>query len=108
MAIDMFKEEVISFAEAARRLPRRRAGRKPHVSVLYRWAKDGLRSQDGMEVRLETIQVGGTKCTSLEALQRFFDRLTGDTTIVYPPRQTIRQREAAIRRAEERLEAAGW
>ena len=107
MTIEMFNEEVISLTEAAKRLPQRRAGRKPHVSVLYRWAKAGLRSQDGMEVRLETIQVGGTKCTSLEALQRFFDRLTGDTTIVYSPRRTNRQRQAAIERAERELKAAG-
>ncbi len=38
--------------------------------ALYRWATEGLRG-----VHLETIQVGGTLCTSIEALQRFFERL---------------------------------
>lgn len=51
-----------------------------------------------MEVRLETIQLGGTKCTSLEALQRFFDRLTGDTAIEYPPRRTNRQRQLSVQK----------
>ena len=37
--------------------------------------KGGLRSRDGMEVHLETVQVGGTKCIRLEAIQSFFDGL---------------------------------
>ena len=59
MAIDVFNEEVMTLTEAARRLPKRRSGRKSHVATLYRWAIGGLRSRDGMQVRLETIQVGG-------------------------------------------------
>lgn len=70
--IDIQAETVLSFAEATDHLPRRRGRRKPHVTTLYRWAQRGCRG-----VKLETIQVGGTKCTSLEALQRFFDRLAG-------------------------------
>jgi uncharacterized protein DUF1580 len=63
-------EEVLTFRHAVRRLPRRRSGRHPHPATLYRWATEGLRG-----VRLETIQVGGTLCTSIEALQRFFEEL---------------------------------
>jgi hypothetical protein len=67
MPIDVSKERVVSFREAARDFcPRRRHGRKPHVSTFYRWAARGL----------ETIRVGGQLCTSVEALQRFFDRHT--------------------------------
>jgi hypothetical protein len=68
--IDLKTERVLSFAEACRHLPRRRASRPAHPGTLYRWAAKGLRG-----VHLETIQVGGTQCTSLEALQRFFERL---------------------------------
>ena len=68
--IDLATETLISFADACELLPRRRAGRPAHPATLYRWAKPGLRG-----VRLETIQVGGSLCTSVEALQRFFDRL---------------------------------
>ena len=32
---------------------------------------DGVRG-----IRLESIMVGGTRCTSVQALQRFFDALT--------------------------------
>lgn len=63
-------EEVLTLREAAHRLPRRASGRRLHHATLYRWATDGLRG-----VRLETIQVGGTLCTSIEALQRFFEEL---------------------------------
>ena len=70
--IDISKETVISLKEATRLLPRRRNGKKTCLQTMYRWtARRGIRG-----VVLETIQVGGTKCTSIEALQRFFDRLT--------------------------------
>jgi len=104
MAIDVFSETVLTLSEAAKRLPRVRRGKKIHVSSLYRWIMGGRRSRDGMVVRLETVKVGGTTCTSLEALQRFFDRLTGDATVLTPPIRTRRQRlrevEAAIRELE--------
>ncbi len=64
--IDLATETVITLTQATNHLPRRRGGKKPHPSTLYRWAKDGL----------ETIQVGGTLCTSIQALQRFCERLT--------------------------------
>jgi len=69
--INMFEEELLTLREAVTKLPRRRRGRKPHVSTLWRWATRGLRG-----VRLEVIRVGGTLCTSREALQRFCEKLT--------------------------------
>ena len=64
-------EHLIRLADAAKRLPRRRGGKRPSTSTLYRWGRHGLRG-----IKLETIRIGGTTCTSLEALQRFFERLT--------------------------------
>ena len=72
MPIDAFQEQIMTFAQAAKILPRKRAGKKTHVCTVYRWASRGIRG-----VALETIRVGGTTCTSREALQRFFDALTG-------------------------------
>jgi hypothetical protein len=69
--IDFKSETLVSFTEACLKLPRRRAGRNTHPATLYRWANEGLHG-----VRLETIRVGGTQCTSVEALQRFFDKLS--------------------------------
>ena len=68
--IQLDSEHVLSLREATQQLPRRRTGQRPHIATLYRWATDGLRG-----VQLETLQVGGTLCTSIEALQRFFERL---------------------------------
>ena len=69
--IDSRKEKVLSFKQAAELLPRRRRGKTPSPSTLYRWATTGLHG-----IRLETLCVGGSRCTSAEALQRFFERLT--------------------------------
>ena len=112
MAIDVFKETLVTMAEAVKRLPEV-GGREghPHVGTLYRWMLRGCTSRDGMVIRLETVKMGGTACTSLEALQRFFDRLSGDTTVVTPPTPTKRQldkeRERRIQQAERELRAAG-
>jgi hypothetical protein len=111
MAIDVFAEELLTLTEAAKRLPKLKSGKPPHVSTLYRWMQRGCHSHDGMVVRLETVKIGGTTCTSLEALQRFFDRLSGDTTVVTPLTPTMRQREKErerrLQRAEEELRRAG-
>ncbi|TAJ16610.1 MAG: DUF1580 domain-containing protein [Planctomycetota bacterium] len=72
--IKLSSERLLSLTEAARRLPCRRAGRPTHPSTLRRWAVRGLRG-----VQLETLAVGGSLCTSLEALQRFFERLGADS-----------------------------
>ena len=69
--IELRTEDVASLTVAAEWFPPRRKGRKPNVSTLYRWAKSGCRG-----IALETVQVGGTKCTSREAVQRFVERLT--------------------------------
>src|SRR5262249_52278572 len=61
----------LPLTEAAATLPRRRGGKRTNVATLYLWSTRGLRGQVP-----ETIQVGGTRCTSVEALQRFFDRPT--------------------------------
>lgn len=98
--IDINTESVLSLADAAKRLPQRRGGKRPHVATLYRWASAGVRG-----VKLETLQVGGTLCTSLEALQRFCERCSGGAAESTP--QTTRSRERQIKQAEAELERAG-
>jgi hypothetical protein len=92
MPIDPLTETVIPFAEAARRLPRLRAGRPVNDATLWRWASSGLRG-----VRLETLRVGGTTCTSAEALRRFFAALNG-TPAPAPVPSTAGDAEAALDR----------
>jgi hypothetical protein len=69
--IDMTTEELISLPDAAARLPLRR-GRPVNLATLYRWTTCGVKG-----VVLESIQIGGTRCTSVEAMQHFFDQLSG-------------------------------
>ena len=76
MAIDPLTEKLRSFAEAARRLPALRVGKPVNPSTVWRWTTRGVRARNGALVRLESIKVGGTCCTSDEALVRFFRALT--------------------------------
>lgn len=69
MSIDLSKEEALTLAQAAARLPGRK-GQHPHPATVGRWCERGIRG-----VRLESIAVGGTVFTSAEALGRFLARL---------------------------------
>ena len=72
MGIDLQLEHIVAFSRVPQLacIPRRRQDRRLHVSTIYRWHLRGIKG-----VRLEAIRVGGTFCTSIEALQRFFERL---------------------------------
>jgi hypothetical protein len=101
--INTTEEKPIPLAQAAADLPCRRRGRKTNISTLYRWATTGCKG-----VVLETIQIGGTRCTSREALQRFFEKLTlprqeGTTTTgpVASPIASVRSVAQRQRRSEE-------
>ena len=100
--IDSISETILTLTQAADDLPRRRRGRKTHVSTIYRWAAAGCRG-----VCLETIQIGATRCTSREALQRFFERLSLGNQVGTPSEATRsvirrdRQSEAAGRKLEK-------
>ena len=98
--IDLSSERVVSLAHATKHLPERRGGKRPNVATIYQWAQVGVRG-----VRLEVVQVGGTKCTSLEALQRFCERLSDPP----PPRRPARRKPGRrpSQAAEKRLAAAG-
>ena len=99
--VDISCERLIPLTEVSRRLPRRRRGKRIHVATIYRWAQKGLRG-----IRLEAIQVGGCRCTSVEGLQRFFDRLTNsDGSVLVPLRSAARKRSVA--QAERRANDAG-
>ena len=108
--IDTAVESVRPLAQAANELPRRRGGRKTHISTLYRWATAGYRG-----VVLETIQIGATRCTSREALQRFFERLSepvqagavGGQVGLPVGRRTVAQRQRASEEAGRELAKQG-
>ena len=100
MAIDPLSETVISLNDAARLLPARRAGKKPHVSCIYRWTTTGCKG-----VVLESLQCGGNRVTSREALTRFFQALTFGAD--RPPVRSPLKRQRAAERAIRELERQG-
>src|SRR5262249_44925621 len=99
--IDAARETILTLSDAADWVSRLRGDRLTHVSTLYRWTGAGCRG-----VVLEHTQIGATRATSQEALQRFFDRLShrseaGDRPSLprsYVQRQ--RRSEAAARELE--------
>lgn len=73
MSIDIQNEELVRLSDVPKLkfMPPSKSGKRTHIATLYRWALGGTGG-----VRLETLKVGGCVCTSVEALQRFFDALT--------------------------------
>ncbi len=99
--IDIQSESVVSLADAVRYVPKRRGGKKVHISTLFRWSTCGCRGQ-----KLETIQAGATRCTSVEALQRFFNRLSG--SLIETSQPPTRQRKRDYEADAKKLVAAGF
>jgi hypothetical protein len=94
VAIDISVEQLMTMPQAAAKLPSR-----PSLCALWRWRTKGVRGR-----KLETVVIGGTPYTSVEALARFARQEGGAeaTTI-----RTPTAREKAITRAERELAEAG-
>jgi hypothetical protein len=98
--LDITTEQTLGLAELARKGPRGVGDKPLHFSTLVRWITRGVRSPSGEVVRLEAARLGGRWVSSLEALQRFTDRLTpriDDTPMPIPrsPGQRARGAEQA-------------
>ena len=98
---ELLREELLSLPAAAKFLPRRRGGKKVHTATLYRWTTNGLRG-----VVLESLQIGGTRCTSREAMERFFERLNRVPTQHRSP-ATRSQQTRQARIVEKQLDDLG-
>ena len=101
--IDIGVEKVVTLTEAAKLdcLPARRAGKRPHVATMFRWVTTGVGG-----VKLEALRVGGTLCTSIEAIQRFCERLTEGDARLTPQAETVGRRAREKSAASERVAAA--
>jgi len=97
-------ERLIAISELPALLPRRKNGKRVHVSVCYRWISRGIGPN---KQKLAAVRIGRTMYTSWEALQRFGQHLGPSTvlnavsSIVSPAQKTRRDRNAAQRVAEE-------
>ncbi|MGP0070011.1 MAG: DUF1580 domain-containing protein [Isosphaeraceae bacterium] len=68
--ITLGRDTIVTLTQATALVPPRRRGRKTSVSTFFRWSTNGCRG-----LILPTLQCGGTRCTSVEALQWFFEAL---------------------------------
>jgi hypothetical protein len=102
--IDIQSEETFSLTQAAKLecLPRRRGGKRPSVSTLWRRVLHGVHG-----VKLESIVCGGVICTSPQAIQRFFDNLTALNRTTPPAVRSAVKRQRAVEQAIAELEREG-
>lgn len=98
--IDLATEQLVAVRDIPRHLPRRPTGKRVHISACYRWLARGVRG-----VKLEAIRIGGTTYTSVEALQRFAERLNSATSRPLSEPTPSQARRKAIDRAARELDA---
>jgi hypothetical protein len=94
--IDPHTEHIVTLTEASKLPPRR------NVATLFRWGSAGIR-----DVKLETMMYGGRRVTSLEALSRFFERVTAVADGTPMRSETSHQREWQLKFAERRAKELG-
>ena len=98
--IELSSETLIPIREAPRHLPKRPNGKRIHISACYRWISRGVRG-----VRLDSIKIGGSTYTSIEALQRFANRLSGRSNASRPRVEVSPSRQQEIDLASEQLKS---
>jgi len=90
-------EELLTFAEVARRLPPRRGGTRTALSTLWRWSNRGSRG-----VILRVVRVGGNVYVPYSALIKFIEQRSAVDHAPQTPSPTV-----ASRRAMRRLNKMG-
>jgi hypothetical protein len=63
---DILDEQFVTLENACKLIPGLRPGKNVNRSTIYRWSDTGVRG-----IKLETIQVGGRRMTTHEAIKRF-------------------------------------
>jgi hypothetical protein len=114
MTIDIVNEKLISPTEYTKMRPSGRNGRPMSLATVYRHMFQGVKG-----IRLEHVKIGGNTYTSVEAVQRFVERLTsaragtptapaGTSPPTPPPApRTPSARARAITQADRELERLG-
>jgi hypothetical protein len=112
MAIDIRREKLLTLSGACDWWLAR-TGFEKAPTTFWRWSRKGVQAADGSRVKLEVIQDGQRLKTSVEALQRLFDRLAAiragvelrqEEALSQPavqPRTWSQAHEAATRELEE-------
>lgn len=106
MAIDPIAEKPIPFDQLPPEVIPGRGGNPVHIVTLNLWRTRGVNG-----VKLETILIGARRCTSIEALNRFYQAVTraadGERPMLAIGNRTRREKNKAVRDAMAELEAAG-
>lgn len=98
-------EELIPLGRVPDLIPSRQPGKRLNQATVWRWANRGARG-----VLLETAVVGGGRLTSVEAVQRFVDRLSSGGPVgpvAGPGGRTPARRLRDSEEAARALEKAG-
>ena len=103
--IDLRTEDAITLTAAARHRLISPDGRPRHIARMYDYILHGLLGLSGERVRLEFVKIGGKRYTTVQAMERFTERLNmADSAKSIP---TTSQRRQQIAAAEKNLQAAG-
>ncbi len=111
LSVGLLNETLLSFGQAARKLPAHRGPGRCSPATIWRWIRDGVKLPDGRRLRLEAIRIGGAWRTSEEALGRFVAAQTAaylpsDAPATIPIRSPNKRQRDSERAARE-LEAEG-
>ncbi len=88
--IDITEESLIPLSEVAAYVPSSRPGKRLNVATVWRWATAGVGGH-----RLETVKVGGSTYTSVEAVKRFVQQpRRREPQVFYQPNPQPRPRRA--------------
>jgi hypothetical protein len=81
----LLTDDLMTLATAARLVPPARGGATA-PSTIWRWATHGVRSPDGITVRLRTTRIGGRPMVSRKALEEFVAALNTPAGAPQAPR----------------------
>ena len=74
--MSLLREHLVPLSQSKSKLP---GG--PSKSTVIRWGKDGIKGRkSGKVLRLEVAYIGTTPYTSLEAFERWSERITEEMT----------------------------
>jgi hypothetical protein len=88
-AAPLIADELLTFADVGRLLPRRRGGTKVAISTIWRWTRRGSRG-----VLLPFVRVGGNVYISRSDLAEFIARLSSVDRAPQQPSPTTRSERA--------------
>jgi hypothetical protein len=102
-----FSEQLLSLAEAARKIPSIKKSGTIHPSAITRWIHQGVLTKSGNRVKLEALKVGQGYFTSAEALDRFFAEVGDNQSSPSDPNPSPKSKRSTPANRKKRAEAAG-